>query len=272
MTTTKMIAKVRLPLISLRCAYDINPQFSSTRRGDPRPDRAFERAPCPCLGPPMYQHIIGDKRASLSPAQRPRNGFCSTAGRRETRTDSLAPSVVRPSARKGSDFNAHAMGVRIDVRLGRAQAQILYTMKRSNALEDGVRQRLLKIVAPGECNFLHLRAEEIVVPCAGRIVIGRHIRVIEPDFDRNQQALRRADFEVVKSNVSLHRQRIEQYPRGPHPDALGDQSDKRRFVHSSSRMFPPDGDTNCTSRTRPMNRWPESMTSTCPVTHFASTK
>src|SRR3954451_24866666 len=95
----------------------------------------------------MYQHIIGDKRASLSPAQRPCNAFCSTAGRRETRRDGLAPSVVRPSARKGSDFNAHPLGVRIDIRLGRPQAQILYTVKRRDALEDGVRQRLLKIVA-----------------------------------------------------------------------------------------------------------------------------
>src|SRR5438067_24843 len=40
-----MIASVRLPLISLRCAYDINPQFSSTHRGGPRPDRASKRAP-----------------------------------------------------------------------------------------------------------------------------------------------------------------------------------------------------------------------------------
>jgi len=33
---------------------------------------------------PMYQNIIGDKRASLSPAQRRRNGFCSTGGKPET--------------------------------------------------------------------------------------------------------------------------------------------------------------------------------------------
>src|SRR5438445_11646167 len=100
----------------------------------------------------MYQHIIGDKRASLSPAQRPRNAFCSTPGRRETRTNGSEPAVVGPSARKRRDFNAHAMGVRIDVRLGRAQAQILHTMKRSDALEDGVRQRLLEIVAARRCN------------------------------------------------------------------------------------------------------------------------
>jgi len=31
----------------------------------------------------MYQHIISNKRASLSPRQRPCNGFCSTGGRRE---------------------------------------------------------------------------------------------------------------------------------------------------------------------------------------------
>jgi len=32
----------------------------------------------------MYQNIIGSKRASLYLPQRPRNGFCSTAGRPET--------------------------------------------------------------------------------------------------------------------------------------------------------------------------------------------
>src|SRR5881275_502781 len=100
----------------------------------------------------MYQHIIGDKRAFLSPAQRPRNAFCSTAGRRETRTNRSAPSVLWPSSRKRSDFNTHAMRIRIDVRLGRPQTQILHTMERRDALEDRVRQRLLKIVAARGCN------------------------------------------------------------------------------------------------------------------------
>src|SRR5947207_8088314 len=40
-----MIASVRLPLICLRCAYDINPQFSSTHRGCPRSDGAFRAHP-----------------------------------------------------------------------------------------------------------------------------------------------------------------------------------------------------------------------------------
>src|SRR3954463_7143329 len=44
--TVKMTARVGLPLICLRWAYDINPQFSSTRRGVPRLDRALDGAPC----------------------------------------------------------------------------------------------------------------------------------------------------------------------------------------------------------------------------------
>src|SRR5437763_1099195 len=58
-----MIAKVRLPLRSLRCAYDINPQFSSTHRGDPRMDRAFERAP----GPQWDHRCINISSATSAP-------------------------------------------------------------------------------------------------------------------------------------------------------------------------------------------------------------
>ena len=65
------------------------------------------------------------------------------------------------------------MGVRIDVRLGRTQAQILHTVKRGDTLEDGVRQRLLKIVAARRCDLLHLRAEKVVVPCSRWIIIAR---------------------------------------------------------------------------------------------------
>src|SRR4051812_14538607 len=117
MATVKTIDRVRLPLSSFLRAYDINPRFSSTRRGGPRSDRAFRRAPLALDEAPMYQSTIGDKRASLYPAQRPRNGFCSTSGRRETRVCETNCSAFGPSSGKRSDFNPHAVGLGVHVRL-----------------------------------------------------------------------------------------------------------------------------------------------------------
>jgi hypothetical protein len=54
-----MIDIVRLPLRSFRWAYDINPQISSTRREQARPDRTFGTLALPRMELPMYQHIIG---------------------------------------------------------------------------------------------------------------------------------------------------------------------------------------------------------------------
>src|SRR5438093_3449711 len=124
------------------------------------------------MGSPMYQHIIGDKRASLSPAQRSRNGFCSTAGRRETPTREHSSLIAGPSTRKRSDFNPDAMRVRVDVGLGGAHTQLLHTAKSGDPLKDGMRERLLQIVAASGGDLFHLGTKKIIVPRARRIIVG----------------------------------------------------------------------------------------------------
>jgi hypothetical protein len=156
------------------------------------------------MGSPMYQHIIGDKRASLSPAQRSRNGFCSTAGRRETQTHHEPSSIVRPSARKGSDFNADTMSVGIDVGLGGPYPQVLDAAEGGDPFEDRVRQRFLEIVPPSRCEFFDFGPEEIIVPSADRIVILRNGYVVEPYLDGDQEPLRGANFKIMESDVRLN--------------------------------------------------------------------
>src|SRR5437870_12847457 len=147
------------------------------------------------MGSPMYQHIIGDKRASLSPAQRSRNGFWSTAGRRETVNFDELSSIVGPSTRKRSDFNSNAMCIGIDVRLGRSHPDVADAMEGCDPFEDRVRQRLLQIVAARRRKLLDLGAQEIIVPSAAWIVVRRDICVFQPNLDRDQQALRSAHLE-----------------------------------------------------------------------------
>src|SRR5919112_1573061 len=150
------------------------------------------------------------KRASLSPAQRPRNGFCSTSGRRETSAVKAFRSGLGPKSGKGSDFNANPMSVRIHVRFGGPDTKRLDSTKSGNSVKYGVRQRLLEIVAPARGELLDLGAKEVIVPRAGRIVVLRHLDILEPDLHADQQALRRADFEVVETDIRLYGERLQQ--------------------------------------------------------------
>ena len=74
---------------------------------------------------------------------------------------------------------------------------------------------------------------------------GGSIRIVEPDLDRDQQALRRADLEFVESDVRLDRERIEQDPRRADLEVVRDQAG--RASGQSSLMHLP---RNCTSRSR----------------------
>ena len=121
----------------------------------------------------MCQHAIGDKRASLSLAQRPRNGFCSTSGRRETPDCGPLCSAIGPELRKGSDFDADAVRFRIDVRLGRADAQRLHAAKGRETIEYRVRQRLLQVEPARRSDLLDFGAQEIVIPRLLGIVVRR---------------------------------------------------------------------------------------------------
>ena|SRR5438445_7782284 len=220
----------------------------------------------------MYQHIIDDKRASLSPAQRSRNGFCSTAGRRETRYLHNSPLFSRPSTGKRGDFDPDALRRRVNVGLGGSNPELLHPAKSGDPLEHRVRQRFLQIVASRRGDFFHLGAEEIIVPRAVRIVVLRERDVVEPDFDRDQQPLRAADLEFVEADVGLHAQRIEQNARGANLEPFGDEAGKLGFGEDQSsprNCRSPDGDKNWTSRFSARNWWPESITSTCPVTLLA---
>jgi len=111
----------------------------------PRSNQAFGRAPDTKANPPMLQYDIGKKRASLYPAQRPRNGFCSTPGRQETTVVRLDRSKLRPKTGKGSDFDPYAMRIRIDVGLRKPNPERPNSAERRQPLEDGVSERLLEV-------------------------------------------------------------------------------------------------------------------------------
>src|SRR5689334_2775291 len=111
----------------------------------------------------MYQHIIGNKRASVYLPQRSRNAFCSRGGRLKP-LRAAAFSVPRPNTIKRSNFNANTGGIRVNVRFRHSHPDVPHTVKRSDASEDDVRESLLQIVAPGGRNLLDLLSQEIVIP------------------------------------------------------------------------------------------------------------
>src|SRR4051812_16832001 len=112
----------------------------------------------------MYQHIIGSKRASLYPPQRSCNAFCSTAGRPETQALHELSSVAGPKSGKGSDFDSHTSGILIHIGLGSTDPDVIHPPERGNAIEHGVGQSFLKIVAPGRGDLFYLRTKKVVVP------------------------------------------------------------------------------------------------------------
>src|SRR6185295_18732887 len=131
-------------------------------------------------------------------------------------------------------------------------------------LEHRMRQRLLEIVAPGRGQLLDLGAQEVVIPGALWIVVGRGGEVVEPDLDCDQQTLRRADLELVESDIGLDGERFEQDSGRPDLERVGHEAGQLRLAHDSPR--------NWTSRSRPRKRWPESITSSWPVTQRAPTR
>src|SRR4051812_12626414 len=86
-------------------------------------------------------------------------------------------------------------------------------MKSGNAIEDCMRERLLEIVSSVRRNLLDLRADEIVIPCTHRIVVGGHGRILEPNLDVDQQPLRIADLELMEADVGPHLERFEENTR-----------------------------------------------------------
>src|SRR5690348_10385588 len=105
------------------------------------------------MGSPMEQDAISDKRASLSSPQRPRNAFCSTAGRRETAVRPTPCSTVGPETLKRGDLDADAVRLGIDVRLGRSDPERAHASESRQSCEDRVRQRLLEVEPARACNL-----------------------------------------------------------------------------------------------------------------------
>src|SRR6185369_9422589 len=104
----------------------------------------------------MYQHIISNKRASLSPAQRSRNGFCSTIARALGRSGHSTRSVARPGTAERCDFHAYAGGIRVDVRLGCANSHIFHPAECSDPIESRMGERFLEVVSTLRRNLLDL--------------------------------------------------------------------------------------------------------------------
>ena len=176
----------------------------------------------------MYQHIIGDKRASLSPAQRPCNGFCSTAAKR-CRNCRLAAKL-----REKKRFRRRRRARRDRRRAWTSRRAAPHPAQSGDPLEDRMRERLLEIVAPRRRPSPRSRvAHEIIVPGAAPDRRRRRSDIVEPDFDGDQQPLRRADLEIVETDVGLDLERIRAgcAPSGPSADRA---PGRRSWVRSRS--------------------------------------
>src|SRR5437660_421597 len=158
------------------------------------------------------------------------------------------------------------MGFGVDVRLRQAQSKGSRAAERRDTLEDCVRQRLLQVPAARRGDFLNLGAEEIIVPCARRIVAQRRCEVVQPDLDRDEQALRRADFKLVETDVRLHLQRVQKDACRADLQMRRDQAQQFRLARAHSRS------RNWTSLDSAMKRCPESIVSTWPVTALAPSR
>src|SRR5438270_10187482 len=139
-------------------------------------------------------------------------------------------------------------------------------MEGGNAVENRMSQRFLKIIALGAGKFDNLGAKEVVVPRLSGQILRRRGKIIEPDLDANQQSLRRTNLKLMKADIGLHLERLENDSRRPHLEISGNEAAK--FGLDCAHLGP----RNWTSRSRLMKRWPESMVITWPVTAVASTR
>src|SRR5688500_2445278 len=130
-----------------------------------------------------------------------------------------------------------------------------------------MRERLLEVEAARHRDLFDFRAQEIIVPRLRRVVVRGRIVAVEPDFDGDQQPLRRADLEFVKTDFGVDRQRFEQNSRRANLEPLGHQALEPDFA--AAHCGAPPGARNWTSRSSAMKRWPPSTTIVWPVTAVA---
>ena len=151
-------------------------------------------------------------------------------------------SPVGRAAGERGEFDADPAGFRIDVRLGRNDAESANAAHRCDPIIDRMCQRFLEIVAARRCELFDLLPNEVVIPGKRRIVTIRRRDVIKPDLDGNQQTLRRADLEVVKSDVRHDFERIEEDSRASGPEGFGNQPLEIRpmFLACVAHMFLPE--------------------------------
>src|SRR5215207_4777339 len=126
----------------------------------------------------------------------------------------------RATSERG-EFDTDAAGFWIDVRLGRDDAKSADAAHCRDAIVDRMCQRFLEIITAGSRELLDLLAQEVIIPCKRRVVPVCRGDVVEPDLDAHQQTLRRADLELVESDVRHHFKRIEGDSRAARPQGFG---------------------------------------------------
>lgn len=83
---------------------------------------------------------------------------------------------------------------------------MLHAADFGDALENGVGERFLEVVAARRGKLLEFRSQKVVIPGARRIIVLGYRDIFKPDLDGNQQSLRGANLEIMKANVCLHGQ------------------------------------------------------------------
>ena len=118
------------------------------------------------------------------------------------------------------------MRVGVNVGLRRPNPKRLDAAKSRDPLEHRMSERFLEIISPRRGDFLDLGAEKIVIPCPRGIVLRRDRQIVEPNLDRDQQALGFSDFKVMEADVHLDCQGFEEDPGRPNLEVVGDQADE----------------------------------------------
>jgi hypothetical protein len=122
-------------------------------------------------------------------------------------------SSVRPEPRKGRNLDSHSLGIRINVWLRQPHSQCAHPVEGGNPLEDGMSKRFLEIVSTRASQLGDLGTKEVVIPRFRRMILRRRRNIIQPDLDGDQEPLRRSNFELVETDVRLHRQPLEKDAR-----------------------------------------------------------
>jgi hypothetical protein len=142
---------------------------------------------------------------------------------------------VGPLSGERRDFDAHAMGLRIDVGLRGPNSQRSNSAEGSETLEYGVGEGFLEVEAARRGDLFDFISKKIVVPRTLWIIALRSRYILEPDLDTDDEPLRSSNFEFVKSDVGPDFERFQEDPRRTNLERFGNQAVEQHLVHDSPR-------------------------------------